>query len=40
MEGVIRSGYLAGEAVLRRFGHSEAILLPNPPRGRLAKWLL
>lgn len=40
MEGAVRSGYLAAEAVLRSFGRGESILLPDLPRGRLARLLL
>ena len=40
MEGAVRSGYLAAEAILRSFGQSERIVVADLPRGRLAKWLL
>jgi squalene-associated FAD-dependent desaturase len=39
MEGAVRSGYLAAEAILRAFGGRERILVPDLRRGLLAKWL-
>ncbi len=39
MEGAVRSGWLAAEAVLRRSGHPESLLQPDLPRARLSKWL-
>jgi squalene-associated FAD-dependent desaturase len=39
MEGAVRSGYLAAEAVLRRFGQEASILAPDLPRNLLARWL-
>lgn len=40
MEGAVRSGYLAAEAILRSLGQSQAVLLPDLPRGRLARLLV
>lgn len=40
MEGAVRSGYLAAEAILRSAGQPERLLVPDLPRGWLAKWLL
>ena len=40
MEGAVRSGYLAAEAVLCYFGQPSRIVRPSLPRGRLARWLL
>jgi uncharacterized protein with NAD-binding domain and iron-sulfur cluster len=40
MEGAVRSGYLAAEGVLRRWGKSERIVVPDLPRQGLARWLL
>ncbi len=37
MEGAVRSGYLAAEAVLCSLGRDEPILVDDLPRGRLAK---
>ena len=39
MEGAVRSGYLAVEAVLRSLGHSKRLLVPDLPRERLARLL-
>lgn len=39
MEGAVRSGYLAAEAVLRRIGCGEKILAPDLPRPWLARLL-
>jgi uncharacterized protein with NAD-binding domain and iron-sulfur cluster len=40
MEGAVRSGRLAVEALLRRRGELRAALLaPDLPRGPLARWL-
>lgn len=39
MEGAVRSGYLAVEAVLKQLGESERVLAPDLPRGRLARSL-
>jgi uncharacterized protein with NAD-binding domain and iron-sulfur cluster len=40
MEGAVRSGYLAVEAVLRRLGKADPVLAPGLPAGRMARWLL
>jgi hypothetical protein len=40
MESAVRSGYLAVEAILRAMGRSQAILVPDLPQSRLARWLL
>jgi squalene-associated FAD-dependent desaturase len=40
MEGAVRSGYLAAEAVLRRNNQSEKILAPDLPRPWLSRWLI
>ncbi len=40
MEGAVRSGYLAVEAVLRSLGRNERLLVPDLPRGRLVRWML
>jgi hypothetical protein len=37
MEGAVRSGYLAAEAILKSFGQSERLVVADLPRGRLAK---
>jgi len=37
MEGAVRSGYLAAEAVLKSFGQVERLIVADLPRGRLAK---
>jgi squalene-associated FAD-dependent desaturase len=37
MEGAVRSGYLAAEAILVQLGRSERILVPDLPRGRLVR---
>jgi squalene-associated FAD-dependent desaturase len=39
MEGAVRSGYLAAEALLDLFGQSAKLLAPDLPRPRLARWL-
>lgn len=39
MEGAVRSGYLAAEAVLRAAGQPERLLVHDLPRGWLARWL-
>jgi len=39
MEGAVRSGYLAAEAVLMRIGNRERILVPDLPRNWLTRWL-
>ncbi len=40
MEGAVRSGYLAAEAVLRSLGVERRILAPDLPVARLSRWLL
>lgn len=40
MEGAVRSGYLAAEAVLCHMGRGEKILAPDLPRPWLARWLI
>jgi squalene-associated FAD-dependent desaturase len=40
MEGAVRSGYLAAEGVLRRWGAPERILIPDLPRQGLSRWLV
>ena len=40
MEGAVRSGYLAAEAILRAFGQPERILVPDLKRGLLAGLLV
>jgi squalene-associated FAD-dependent desaturase len=40
MESAVRSGYLAVEGVLRALGKEERLLVPDLPRGRLARLLL
>jgi len=40
MEGAVRSGYLAAEAVLARLGMPAQLLAPDLPRGWLARLLL
>jgi squalene-associated FAD-dependent desaturase len=39
MEGAVRSGYLAAEAVLRQIGKPEQIVAPELPRNWLTRWL-
>lgn len=39
MEGAVRSGYLAAEAVLAAWGRPERILQPDPPRAWLSRWI-
>jgi hypothetical protein len=39
MEGAVRSGYLAAEAVLAEHGAPATIVVPDLPRGRLARLL-
>ncbi|HEV3255022.1 MAG TPA: hydroxysqualene dehydroxylase HpnE, partial [Candidatus Acidoferrales bacterium] len=39
MEGAVRSGYLAAEAILARAGHAQKFLQPDlPPQGLCARW--
>lgn len=40
MEGAVRSGYLAAEAILKSFGKEERLLVPELPRGWLARLVL
>jgi squalene-associated FAD-dependent desaturase len=40
MEGAVRSGYLAAEAVLQTFGRSERLLVADLPRGTVARLIL
>ena len=40
MEGAVRSGYSATEAILRVLGTDRSILVADLPHGRLARWLL
>lgn len=40
MEGAVRSGYLAAEAILRAAGRPQKILQPDLPRGLLARLLV
>ncbi len=39
MEGAVRSGYLAAEAVLRHLGRAAPCVQPDLPRGWLTRWL-
>jgi len=39
MEGAVRSGYLAAEAVLAQIGKPERLLVADLPRGWLVRWL-
>ncbi len=39
MEGAVRSGYLAAEAVLKRCGEADRVLVADLRRGWLARWL-
>jgi uncharacterized protein with NAD-binding domain and iron-sulfur cluster len=40
MEGAVRSGYLAAEAILTHFGRPARLLVDDLPAGRLARLLL
>ena len=40
MEGAVRSGYLAAEAVLKSSGHARQLLVPDLPRSWLARLLV
>jgi squalene-associated FAD-dependent desaturase len=40
MEGAVRSGYLAAEALLASLGQPTQILIPDLPRQWLARWLI
>ena len=39
MEGAVRSGRLAAEAILRSLGRPRRLVSPDLPRGPLARWL-
>ena len=39
MEGAVRSGYLAAEALLRREGGDEKLLALDLTQGLLSRWL-
>jgi squalene-associated FAD-dependent desaturase len=39
MEGAVRSGYLAAEAVFNQIGNPEAIVVPDLPRNWFTRWL-
>jgi squalene-associated FAD-dependent desaturase len=40
MEGAVRSGYLAMEAILRVMGRARSLLAPDLPLSAMARWLL
>jgi squalene-associated FAD-dependent desaturase len=40
MEGAVRSGYRAAEAILAVLGTPQSLVLPELPASRLARWLL
>ena len=40
MEGAVRSGYLAAEAILRRVGQPQRVVVPDLQRGLLARLLI
>lgn len=40
MEGAVRSGYIAAEVILCAAGQNERLLVPELPRGWLARWLV
>jgi hypothetical protein len=40
MEGAVRSGYLAAEALLQSLGRRQPIVPPDLPRGWLANWIM
>jgi squalene-associated FAD-dependent desaturase len=40
MEGAVRSGYLAAEAVLRQLGREVRVLADDLPQARLTRWLV
>jgi uncharacterized protein with NAD-binding domain and iron-sulfur cluster len=40
MEGAVRSGYLAAEALLQSLGRRQTIVVPDLPRGWLARLLV
>ena len=39
MEGAVRGGRLAAEALLRSLGRPARLVAPDLPRGPLARWL-
>ena len=39
MEGAVRSGYLAAEAILGHLERKETFLVPDLPPARLSRWL-
>jgi hypothetical protein len=39
MEGAVRSGYLAIEALLTTVGRSERVIVPDLKKGWLVKWI-
>jgi uncharacterized protein with NAD-binding domain and iron-sulfur cluster len=39
MEGAVRSGYLAAEAIFTQLGRVEKIVAPDLPRNWLTRWL-
>ena len=39
MEGAVRSGYLAAEAILGHLERKEIFLVPDLPPARLSRWL-
>lgn len=40
MEGAVRSGYQAAEGILQDLDQPTRLICPDPPTGRLARWLL
>jgi uncharacterized protein with NAD-binding domain and iron-sulfur cluster len=40
MEGAVRSGYLAAEAILEQLGAEQTMVVPDLPVAPLARWLL
>jgi uncharacterized protein with NAD-binding domain and iron-sulfur cluster len=40
MEGAVRSGYLAAEGIFQALGQPRKVLVPDLPRGWLARWLV
>jgi len=40
MEGAVRSGYLAAEAMLKSLGRSERVVVPDLKREGLSRWLM
>jgi hypothetical protein len=39
MEGAVRSGYLAIEALLATIGRPERVVVPDLKKGWLARWI-